>query len=147
MPKKLSQKEFIKRANKAHNNRYDYSLIEYKNSYTKIKIICPIHGEFMQCPDTHARKGAGCPSCGGSVKLTQEKFIKRAKAKFPQYDYSKVEYINGQTKIKIICSEHGEWEQIPANFLRYKGCPKCANGEMSLKQFVKKASKVHKWKI
>jgi very-short-patch-repair endonuclease len=100
----------------------------------------------MQCPDTHARKGAGCPSCGGSVKLTQEKFIKRAKAKFPQYDYSKVEYINGQTKIKIICSEHGEWEQIPANFLRYKGCPKCANGEMSLKQFVKKASKVHNGK-
>lgn len=80
------------------------------------------------------------------AKLTKEEFIKRAKTKFPQYDYSKVEYINGQTKIKIICPDHGEWEQIPANFLRYKGCPKCANGEMSLKQFIKKANKVHNHK-
>ena len=35
--------EFVK--NK-HNNFYDYSLVEYKNQKTKIKIICPIHGIF-----------------------------------------------------------------------------------------------------
>lgn len=55
-------KEFIEKANKVHNNKYDYSLVEYKNSKSKITIICPIHGEFQQTPISHI-KGSGCASC------------------------------------------------------------------------------------
>lgn len=48
MPKKLTQDEFIKRANIIHNYKYDYTLAKYQDSKKKIKIICPTHGEFLQ---------------------------------------------------------------------------------------------------
>lgn len=38
--------QFIEEANKVHNNKYDYSKVNYVNNYTLINIICPIHGEF-----------------------------------------------------------------------------------------------------
>ena len=41
---------FIIKANEIHGNIYDYSLAEYVNSKTKVKIICPEHGIFEQRP-------------------------------------------------------------------------------------------------
>ncbi|MDR1019002.1 MAG: DUF723 domain-containing protein [Lachnospiraceae bacterium] len=38
--------EFINKAVSIHKNKYDYSEVKYKNSRTKIKIICPEHGIF-----------------------------------------------------------------------------------------------------
>lgn len=67
--KKLTLKEFIEKAKKVHNNKYDYSLVEYKNSTTKIKIICPIHGIFMQSPITHYKSGCQCCSSHGEEKI------------------------------------------------------------------------------
>ena len=49
----LTQEDFINRALKVHDNKYDYSLSEYKNSYVKIKIGCKEHGIFEQTPITH----------------------------------------------------------------------------------------------
>ena len=60
--KTLTTDEFIKKAKKIHENKYDYSLTKYVNSKTKIKIICPIHGIFEQTPNNHL-KGCGCPKC------------------------------------------------------------------------------------
>ena len=48
--KKLTTEEFIKRAKEIHGDKYDYSLVEYKGIYEKVKIICPIHGLFEQSP-------------------------------------------------------------------------------------------------
>lgn len=59
---KSNIKVLINRFNDIHNNYYNYSNIVYKNTYTKIKIICPIHGEFEQAPREHLH-GKGCPKC------------------------------------------------------------------------------------
>ncbi len=40
--------EFIKKANIVHNNKYNYSKVDYKNSNERIIIICENHGEFSQ---------------------------------------------------------------------------------------------------
>ena len=60
-------------------------------------------------------------------KLTTEDFIKKAKLIHGnKYDYSKVEYINSQTKVCIICPEHGEFWMKPNDHLcRKYGCHKC----------------------
>ena len=58
--KKLTLKDFINKANLIHNNKYDYSKVEYVNSKTKVCIICPKHGEFWQTPRSHLI-GQGCP--------------------------------------------------------------------------------------
>ena len=63
MAKKLTNEEFISKANKKHNGKYDYSKTIYKNKRTNIIITCPIHGDFEQNPEVHLR-GSGCPKCG-----------------------------------------------------------------------------------
>lgn len=59
-----------------------------------------------------------------------KKFLEKAKVKFPNYDYSKVEIFSNSEKDKvcIICPEHGEFYTSPKAFLKsVYGCKKCAN--------------------
>jgi hypothetical protein len=62
MSKRLTSEEFIYKAKLVHGERYNYNLVKYINAKTKIKIICPIHGEFEQVPNYHL-SGSGCPLC------------------------------------------------------------------------------------
>ena len=146
---KLNTNEFIKKAREIHGNKYNYSKVNYVNSYTKVCIICPEHGEFWQVPNSHL-KGIGCPNCGIESRKetnssTTEEFIKKArKIHGDKYDYSKVEYLNSQTKVRIICPEHGEFLQTPANHLSGKGCPKCGGKiKFNTNEFINKAREVH----
>ena len=59
MPKSTTV-EFIERARQVHGDTYDYSLVDYTNSRTKVKIISFDHGVFEQAP-THHLHGQGCP--------------------------------------------------------------------------------------
>lgn len=121
-----TQDDFICEANNIHNGKYDYSKVEYKGDKEKVCIICPKHGEFWQTPYNHL-KGKGCPDCYGNRKLTTEQFIEKAKIIHgDKYDYSKVEYKNTDTKVCIICPEHGEFWQTPYKHIkRQQGCSKC----------------------
>ena len=125
--KKLTYEEFVKRANIIHNDKYDYTKSVYNGQNNKIDILCPEHGLFTQNAGNHLND-IGCPKCGKLIKFDdKEKFISKSKLKHGnKYDYSKVEYINSETKVKIICSKHGEFEQLPAGHIRGKGCVKCA---------------------
>lgn len=151
MPKKLTAEEFIKRAKGVHGNKYDYSLANYINDSTKIKIICSEHGIFEQLPGNHIRNKQGCPVCSGKKKYSLEDFIKKAKETHGdnKYDYSKVNYVNNKTKIEIICPEHGPFFQIPKTHLSGSNCPKCSQKDAGLKrritkeEFAKKAKKIH----
>ena len=135
MPKRLIAESFIEKAKKKHSEyNYDYSEVVYVNSKTKVKIKCPIHGIFEQRPDNHLN-GSICPLCAKEQKYnsviykhTTESFIEKAKQVHgDKYDYSKVQYIDSSHKICIICSEHGEFWQLPHNHLKGCGCPKCSN--------------------
>ena len=61
--KKLTTDLFISKARKIHGSKYDYSKVVYKNSQTKIEIICPIHGSFFQKPNNHIHGKKGCTKC------------------------------------------------------------------------------------
>lgn len=62
MPKKRTFKEFVKMASQLHGNKYKYDEESFNEKGEKIKIICPIHGEFEQVPSFHLN-GQGCPKC------------------------------------------------------------------------------------
>ena len=49
----MLKKETIEICNKKHNNKYDYSLVNYRILRDKVKIICPEHGIFEQRLDSH----------------------------------------------------------------------------------------------
>lgn len=135
---------FIKLAKELHKEKYNYSLVEYINSKTKIKIICPIHGVFEQIPSFHL-SGGGCCECAKNIKLTQEDFVNRANIVHNnKYDYSKVKYISSFKKVDILCMKHGVFKQRPHNHLSGNGCPLCAREKIDTETFVKKAKSIHK---
>ena len=118
--------EFNKQASEIHKNKYDYSKVEYIKSSLKVIIICPEHGDFSQTPDDHL-SGKGCGKCANNINYTKDEFIKKGKEKHGnKYDYSLVEYINNNIKVKIICPIHGEFLQSPSGHLQGKECQKCS---------------------
>lgn len=143
--------DFIKLASDVHDNAYDYSLVRYKDSETKIVIICPKHGKFEQSPGNHL-SGNGCPACAMEHRAialrkwaTAEEFIEAAKAVHGnQYDYSEVEYIDTKTNVLIRCPEHGAFEQLPSVHIRGSKCPACSGvRKKSTDEFIKEARKLH----
>lgn len=132
--KRTDVDSFISESDKVHNNKYSYSKVEYKNRFTKVKITCPIHGDFEQVPGDHLN-GRGCRLCGvensaKSRSLTTDEFIQKAKQVHgDKYDYSKVDYINSLTELIIICSDHGQFKQKPYSHLYGNGCKKCTQSK------------------
>lgn len=59
----LTTEDFIKKANKRWNYKYDYSLTEYLGNESTITIICPIHGKFNLIAYRHLSQ-QGCQKCG-----------------------------------------------------------------------------------
>jgi len=63
MKPKKTTKQFIEEAILIHGDIYDYSKSVYDGNRTKLIIICKIHGEFRQVPNSHLSQKAGCPDC------------------------------------------------------------------------------------
>ncbi len=148
MPKKLTRELFIERSIKIHNNKYDYSKVEYINGSSKVVITCPIHADFEQTPANHLR-GQGCKKCGIkkralTQRLTTQQFIVKAeKVHKNKYNYSKVKYVNTVTPVTIICVVHGPFLQRPDKHLSGRGCVKCGKGILNTTMFIDKAINVH----
>jgi len=127
----INKNNWIKVFRDKFGNKFDYSKFEYRGRNKKGIIICPIHGEFEQTPNSHINSKSGCIECSkyNQNKITTwttDKFIKLAKELFPQYNYSLVRYINSETKVKIKCPTHGIFEIRPKQLVFYKqGCSKC----------------------
>jgi len=127
MCKKLTKEEFIERSKKIHGNKYDYSLVDYINNNTKVKIIClKCNKIFEQTPNNHLN-GKGCKKCRKTKhKMSTIEFIARVKEIWGDvYDYNLVEYNNLNDNIKIICKIHGVFKQKPKDHLRGCGCRQC----------------------
>ena len=136
--KSLKQRDsldsIINKAQIIHGHFYDYSKVIYKNTYTKIKIICPKHGEFNLTP-AHHLQGIGCSKCSGNF-LDKNLFIEKSKKVHGDFfDYLNVDYINNKTKINIKCPHHGYFKQTPSHHLQGSGCPICreSKGEREIR--------------
>lgn len=128
MPKKKTKEEFIVDAKKVHGDKYNYVDVDYVNNTTKVKIICPIHGEFIQTPKDHLN-GCGCRLCSSCPisKHTTSSFVEKAKVKHgDKYDYSKVIYVNNKERVIITCPTHGDFEQRVDAHLKGAGCLRCS---------------------
>jgi len=141
-------KNFITKSKKLHKNKYDYSKVDYTNAYTKVTIVCPIHGSFAQKPIKHYNHGHGCPKCGGTSKPSNDEFIKKAKRVHgDKYNYVLVNYKSSLEKIQIVCSIHGVFKQVPKYHLSGHGCPKCGGVPViTTKIFIVRSTVKHKGK-
>jgi hypothetical protein len=134
---------------KVHNNKYDYSKSIYTGAKNKIEIICKEHGSFSQRVSDH-KTGKGCPKCGflkarttgiKSSMIAGNNLIKDFnRIHNDRYDYSKVIYTTKNSKVEIICKEHGSFLQTPASHKSGSGCPNCSisKGEHIIMNFLNK---------
>ena len=130
MDKKLN---FINESKILNDNTIDYSKVDYKGCCTKVELICKKekHGSFWQTPNNHISKGQKCPKCKfeklskdrkdttESIKL---KFIKKHKK---LWDYSRLVYVDSNTKVEIGCDLHGWFWMLPTMHTQGQGCEKC----------------------
>ena len=78
--------------------------------------------------------------------MNTEEFIEKAKKIHgDKYDYSKVNYVNCNINVCIICPKHGEFWQAPKYHLVGHGCKKCCKSGIKLTktEFIEKAKKIH----
>lgn len=146
---KYTQDEFVKKLRKELPENISTEKVVYEGSNEKITLVCDKHGEFEKFP-SEAKNG--CPECNKEARRekNKNKFLKKAKEVHGDtYDYSKVDYIDTDTKVTIICKEHGEFLQTPYKHINGQGCPKCGLKKIGekkrkpFKDFVKKARAKH----
>lgn len=146
---KWDLRRFLEEATKIHHDKYNYSQVVFKGLTKKVKILCPVHGVFLQSPAHHIHRLQGCPDCAGTKTGTKEKFVEKArKIHGDKYSYDKVVYKTTHTKVVITCPIHGDFEQSPANHTHKnnpQGCYLCTGRKRwSRDEFIKEATEVHK---
>jgi Zn finger protein HypA/HybF involved in hydrogenase expression len=153
MPKKLSQDEVIEKFKEAHGDgTYDYSLVEYKSSKLKVKIICKKHkGVFEQAPVAHYN-GHRCVVCYGTLLKNTESFVVSArKVHGYEFDYGESNYKGSTEKVIITCSKGHRFSQTAAVHLSGSGCKVCnfagnSPPMMTQEEFISRSKKIHKGK-
>lgn len=158
MSRKLTTEEWVVRAKAKHGETFDYTETAYIDSHANLTVRCRRHGPFEQVPPVHLRSSTetACPECykewnGRRCASTVDEFVQKAEAIHGKlYDYSRVVYVNSQTKVELGCAVHGPFMVTPGNHLsRSSGCPKCAHKvtgdrcRMGLEDFLLKSREVH----
>ena len=123
----------LKRFAEVHGDTYDYSLVTSSKTSGKATIVCRKHGPFDQLITSHLG-GCGCRICYNetigerSTKHWGEVLADFTAVHGSRYQYIEASYKNAKAPVKIICNEHGEFEQIAAAHANGHGCPECAKG-------------------
>ena len=149
MSKRKTNAEFIEESKKLFGDKYDYTLLNYIKNNVKVKLICPIHGEFEIRPNDHLNKRVGCNKCNNAGLAKKNNFSISLIDKFKlvhgeKYNYSLVEYINYDANIKILCKSHGIFLQTPRHHLKGHGCSECVGlKKLTNETFIKKSQNIH----
>lgn len=131
----MSLDKFLTRAAAKHGDKYDYSRVVYTGSKVPVDIRCKKHDHwFKQNPNNHTQ-GQGCPLCGkerqhavvAARSDTAATFLKRAReAHGGRYEYVDVPArVAKETKIRVMCPDHGEFIQLAHVHRKGHGCPHC----------------------
>lgn len=123
----LTLEQFVEKSRQVHGDLYDYSSTKYINANQKVAIGCPKHGTFHQLARSHL-SGFGCTLCGlEKITDSHEDFLRKAgEVHAEKYDYSLTRYAGWDSKVEIVCREHGSFMQSPSSHLQGQGCPHCA---------------------
>jgi Zn finger protein HypA/HybF involved in hydrogenase expression len=134
MPRSLTQEEFTEKALAVCKPHYDLSKVTYVSAKTKIEVVCKLgHGSFFVTPNNFL-SGKGCPACANVIRGSNER-ARRSETFLADciavhintYGLDKVNYRGFDTPITVTCKEHEDFEILPGNFLKGKGCQKCGN--------------------
>lgn len=131
--KRLTTRDFIRRATLIHSDRFNYDETEYTKMTNKVTIKCIKHdSKFSQLPQAHLKGSVGCMQCNGQSPITLKVFLERANNLNNEsfFDYSLIEekhVQNMRSKVNIICINHDVTfsQEVNSHLRGTNGCPKC----------------------
>ena len=134
---KLTTELFIQRCEEKYGmGTYGYDQVVYVNSYTKVKIYCPICNEYFEIrPSSFLDlKCPGCPKCshrkmGQKYRMSQDEWISKAQAKWGDIcDYSGTVYTGANNDVEVYCKEHQGYfrQRASTHMTAAYGCPICS---------------------
>lgn len=132
---RLERKEiFLQKSILKHQNKFDYTKVDYFNSITPIIIICNKHQiEFSQTPVKHLQNKHCCPICAKeayskAVRMSKENFITESiKIYSNKFSYEETEPLTIHDKVKIYCKIHKKYfeQRLNIHLKGYIGCKNC----------------------
>ena len=135
---KMNLEFFKKKSRDKWGDKYDYSLVEYVDCKSKVKIL--YNGVvYEQTPSGHLNYSP--ENIRLSIRKTTEQFIEESSRVHGfKYNYDKTEYQKNQIKVIITCPIHGDFKQNPLSHVQGMGCSNCneSHGEKEVSKFLKK---------
>lgn len=125
---KVRLDKFIERTDELYSGKYLYDMSDFVNTNSYLKITCPEHGVFIQRVADHLASKTGCPSCSFvNRSIGKEEFLRRSyEIHGDKYDYSLTEFQTTAGKVKIVCPDHGLFEQIAKSHMDGHECFECS---------------------
>jgi Zn finger protein HypA/HybF involved in hydrogenase expression len=131
------ENQLIQKVKAIFGDKYETKYIHFINRNTPVKLFCNICNNFFEKTPEILLHKCGCPYCSkqhmsdlmsSRYSKTSEDFIQKAKhIHGDHFDYSKVEYVNGNTKVLIKCNTcNKEFYQTPIYHYKIKDCPYCS---------------------
>ena len=131
--KRLTQAEVIDKLEKKYPNKFDYSLVEFKNIRTAIKLRCIEHKNIFEMTVKDLLNKAviyACPECSPLKPLTFEEFDEVASSiTADRYIFIEDTYKGLSKEVSACCKEHKIIFKVWADsVLKFgSGCPLCEN--------------------
>ena len=98
----------------------------YVDARTKVACRCRVCGSTWEATPNHLLRGAGCPTCAGTARVSGEAFAARAAQTAPLVEIL-TPYVNARTRVDCRCTVCGAcWSPYPRSLLQGHGCPACA---------------------
>ena len=122
-----------------------FDKVKYKNSYTAVTLICPLHGDYKQRPDNFLNGSEGCGECETrGKKIPLKDYVDRLSTN-KQKMLIEESYINISSKVNLQCDIHGFFEQKAYLYQSGKGCPDCVvdSQKLLISDIRKRAQEIH----
>lgn len=145
----LTTDKFIEKSRTKYGDKYSYEKTVYTRKEADLTITCPFHGDITIRASAHLWSRHGCPKCDFEIPraIKKQKILEKAKEVHAgKYIYNKVQYVNMNDPVEIVCPIHGSfWQKLYNHAILSTGCPNCARGsdKLSLEEFISKSKTVH----
>lgn len=127
MARGLTNENFLMRLDEVHGKKFILDKTQYINTRTKVIVTCKTHGDFEIKPDK-LLAGQGCASCARDkhklTHITPDRLANMKRIHQDVYIYDDLQVI--ESRINIVCKEHGNFIQSIHHHENGHGCPKCA---------------------
>jgi hypothetical protein len=129
--KRLTQAQFLEKANEVAPANLDFTKSVYKDTRTSLIVTCKIHGDFKIRPHNLFR-GANCRKCATALsssnqRVSKKELTNRIRNKFGNlYEVDENSLTKATSSIRLKCRTHGWFEGILNNLINSSGCPSCS---------------------